>query len=450
MTSQPASEQGAIQIQTDNTPQKLIIRGGRPLHGEVTISGAKNSVTKLMVASLLTDEKVTLYNVPHIGDVEITREICSAVGSQIEAEDHTLTMRTPRITNTRVKEQHRKNRISVLALGPLLHRAGEAELPVVGGDAIGARPVNYHITALKQMGASITEKDGGYKAEAKSIRGADVTLPYPSVGATENIILTAVLARGRTRIHNAATEPEIVDLIMMLQRMGAIIEFRAGREIIIDGVAKLRGVSYSVIPDRLEAASYGVLALATAGKIQVNKARQADLITLLNTVRRIGADYIVNDNGITFATGGKELTSVVVKTDVWPGFSTDWQQPLAVLLTQAKGKSVIHETVYEGRFEYTKTLNAMGADIKLFDARARGLKQEFSDSHYGQSASIVGPTPLSGQNIEIPDIRAGMAYIIAALVANGTSEITGIEHLLRGYDNVLDKLRGIGADFDII
>lgn len=402
-----------------------------------------------MVASLLTDEKVTLYNVPHIGDVEITQEICAAIGSQIENENHTLTLRTPEIANTTVKEQHRKNRISVLALGPLLHRAGKAELPVVGGDAIGARPVNYHIKALEQMGVDITEKDGGYTAKADEIKGTNITLPYPSVGATENIVLTAVLAKGRTEIHNAATEPEIVDLVMMLQRMGAIIEFQAGRVIIIDGVEQLRGVSYSVIPDRLEAASYGALALATNGKIQVNKARQEDLITFLNTVRRIGADYTVNDNGITFARNGKELKNITVKTDVWPGFVTDWQQPLAVLLTQAKGESVIHETVYEGRFEYTKTLNDMGADITLFDARDSDLAKEFTGTHYSQSATITGPTPLQGSTINIPDIRAGMAYIIAALVAEGTSEVTGIDHLLRGYDNVLDKLRGVGADFEV-
>lgn len=431
-------------------PQKLIIHGGRPLHGQVTISGAKNSVTKLMVASLLTDEKVVLYNVPHIGDVDITREIIAQIGSQVELEEHVLTIRTPKIANTRVKELHRKNRISVLALGPLLHRAGEAFLPIVGGDDIGARPVNYHVAALKQMGVTVKETPGGYEARAKNIRGTEVTLPFPSVGATENIILTAVLARGRTIIRGAATEPEVLDLVMLLQRMGAIIEFRANRVVIIDGVDKLRGASYSVIPDRLEAASYGAAALATRGKIQVNKARQEDLITFLNTVRRIGADYTVNDNGITFARNGKELRSVAVKTDVWPGFVTDWQQPLAVLLTQAHGKSVIHETIYESRFEYTKTLNKMGADIELFDARDKGLADKFADSHYRQSAAIRGPTPLKAAKINIPDIRAGMAYVIAALTAEGDSEITGVEHLLRGYDDILDKLRGVGADFEVI
>lgn len=429
-------------------PKKLIINGGKPLGGEVTISGAKNAVTKLMVASLLTDEPVIIYNTPHIGDVQITKEILEQVGTKAKLENHTLQLHTPKVTNTEVKEQTSKNRLSVLALGPLLHRAHEVELPVVGGDRIGARPVNYHLEALRQMGAEIEETEHGYKAKAKSLKGVRVALAYPSVGATENIILAATLAKGRTIIENAATEPEISDLVMLLQRMGAIIEFRANRKIVIDGVNRLHGASYYVMPDRLEAASYAVLALATKGKIMVRNALQQDLITFLNTLRRMGADYKVQNEGISFSRKTAQLKSVVVKTDVWPGFSTDWQQPLMVLLTQAKGRSIVHETVYESRFEYTKDLNRMGAKITIFDARqTKGSETEFEGTHYNQSATVVGPTELHGTKLNIPDIRAGMAQVVAALVAKGKSEITGIEHLIRGYDDILGKLKQVGADF---
>lgn len=424
--------------------RKLIIEGGKPLNGEIVAAGAKNSVTKLMVASLLSDQPITLYNAPKIGDVDITAEICQQVGAQISREDHTLNLHTPAITNSKVKEQTSSNRLSVLAIAPLLHRSGEAELPVVGGDKIGARPVDYHIQALRQMGATITETPSGYKATAPKLHGTKVKLPYPSVGATENIILAGVLAEGRTTIEGAATEPEVIELVMFLQRMGAIIEFGANRTIYIDGVKRLKGASYYVMPDRLEVASYGVLALASGGKIRVRNCRQTHLVTFLNTVRRLGADYEIEGDGITFNRSG-QLGHIEVKTDVWPGFSSDWQQPLAVLLTQARGRSVIHETVYENRFEYTKTLTRMGADIELFDARKKGLK--FAATHYNQSAAITGPTPLAGTEIDIPDIRAGMAQIIAALIATGSSTITGIEHLLRGYEEPLAKLEAVGANF---
>lgn len=431
--------------------EKLIITGGQPLNGEVTISGAKNSATKLMIASLLTDEPVVLYNMPHIGDVEITKDIIEQLGAKVKFGDHTVEIETKQIKNTEVAEQTRKNRISVLALGPLLHRAGEAKLPIVGGDNIGARPVNYHLEGLRTMGAEIEETPEGYTARAESLKGTEITLPFPSVGATENILLAAVLAKGRTRIHNAATEPEVNDLVMLLQRMGAIIEYRANRGIVIDGVDRLHGTAYTVMPDRLEAASYASAAIATGGKILVKGARQQDMVTFLNTVRRLGAIYHISADGITFKRdNGHGLKAVSIKTDVWPGFSTDWQQPLAVALTQANGKSVIHETVYEDRFGYTESLVEMGADIELFDAREKGLSEslKLEGTHYAQSAAITGPVELSPGNIEIPDIRAGMAYVIAALTAKGQSTLTGVDHLMRGYDDLLGKLEGIEAIFE--
>ncbi|MEX0748837.1 MAG: UDP-N-acetylglucosamine 1-carboxyvinyltransferase [Candidatus Saccharimonadales bacterium] len=427
--------------------QALKITGGKPLHGEVTISGAKNAATKMMIAALLTDEPVVLYNIPKISEIDITTDIIKATGASVEREDHTIRIHAESLTGAGVKQLSRKNRISILALSPLLHRLGEAEVPVVDGDHIGPRPVNFHIQALEQMGAQISADATGYHARASRLQGTTIRLPYPSVGATENILLAAVLAEGRTSIYNAATEPEILDLIKLLQQMGAIIEFRANRVIIIDGVERLHGASYRVMPDRLEAASYAAAAIATNGKITVKGAYQGDLSTFLNTIRRIGGDYQVNDSDITFKRGPEGLRGAELETDTWPGFSTDWQQPLIVVLTQADGLSVVHETVYEDRFGYTEVLNQMGANIAVFTKCLGELECRFKGESHKHSAIIQGPSRLRGAKIEIPDIRAGMAHVIAALVADGTSTLTGVEHLLRGYDQFLDKLESIGAKF---
>lgn len=429
--------------------QTLTIRGGKPLHGEVTLSGAKNAATKLMIASLLTDEPVILENCPQLGDVHITAEICRQVGATVEFTPHGARLHTPKITQTTVKKLSRANRISVLTLSPLLHRAGIAEVPVVGGDKIGPRPVNFHIDALRQMGATITETDAGYHAEATSLHGARLKLDYPSVGATETIIFAAVLARGRTTISNAATEPEILDLIKMLQQMGAIIELGAGRTITIDGVKRLGGVTYRVMPDRLEAASFALMAIATNGEILARGARQDDLVTFLNTLRRIGATYEITEEGIRFRRAGNLLSGIELETDTHPGFATDWQQPLVVLLTQATGISVVHETVYEGRFGYTDDLRRMGADIQIFSKCLGELACRFRGQQYPHSAIISGLTDLHGATVAIPDIRAGMAHVVAASIASGETTLTGVEELTRGYENLLEKLRSVGLDFDV-
>ena len=276
-----------------------------------------------------------------------------------------------------------------------------------------------------------------------------VSLPYPSVGATETAILAAVLAAGRTRIDNAAVEPEIVDLIKFLQRMGAIIEMGANRVITVDGVHKLRGGRYTVVGDRLEAASWANLAIATGGEIVVEGASQDQMVTFLNTVRRIGADYEMTNEGIRFRRGKDGLYGIELETDTYPGFATDWQQPTVVTLTQAKGISVVHETVYEDRFGYTEDLVRMGADIGVFAKCLGELECRFRNHSQPHSAVITGPTPLRGAKIEIPDIRAGMAQVIAALVAEGESELTGIHHLERGYEELWNKLRAVGADFEV-
>lgn len=431
------------------TATLLKITGGRPLSGEVTISGAKNAATKMMIAALLTEDEVILRNLPMIDDVIVAGEIIQAVGGQIEFGDHSVRINAKALRPAPVPKPTIPNRLSVLAITPMLHRLGRADVPEVTGDRIGPRPVNFHLELLRQMGATVTESGGRYQATAQGLVGVEVKLPYPSVMATENALLAGVLAKGRTTIVGAATEPEIVDLIKMLQQMGAIIEFRANRMIIVDGVTKLRGVDYTIMPDRLEAASYALLAIATGGNILVRGARQDDMITFLNTLRRIGADYIIEKNGIRFKRNGSQLRGVEVETDPHPGFATDWQQPMVVLLTQAHGQSIVHETVYESRFGYTETLVRMGANIKVSTDCLGSLPCRYKGKGFLHSAIIVGPTPLHATTIEIPDLRAGMAHVIAALVASGTSEITGLGHLMRGYENLFDKLESIGADFSI-
>jgi UDP-N-acetylglucosamine 1-carboxyvinyltransferase len=429
----------------------LKLRGGRPLSGHVRVQGAKNAATKMMIASLLTDEPVILQNCPEIEDVSITAEICSHVGATVSRDGDTLSLHTPKIHGTKVTKLSSRNRISILALSPLLHRVGEAEVPLVGGDAIGPRPVNFHLDALTEMGAVIEEIDGAYIAKApRGLHGAVIHLPFPSVGATENIILAAVLAKGRTRIENAAIEPELVDMVKLLQQMGAIIEYGANRTLTIDGVGKLHGVTYRIIPDRLEAASFANLAIATGGEIVVEGARQDELVSFLNTIRRMGASYIVAPGSITFRRGSTgKLVGIELETDTYPGFATDWQQPTVVSLTQASGLSVLHETVYEDRFGYTEDLRRMGADIGVFSKCLGELPCRFRNHSERHSAVIKGATALTATHIVMPDIRAGMAQVIAAAVAEGESTLEGIHHLERGYEHFWDKLSSVGANFTL-
>jgi UDP-N-acetylglucosamine 1-carboxyvinyltransferase len=422
------------------------ITGGTPLAGEIAISGAKNAASKMMIATLLTDEPVELFNVPRQQETQITQEIITTVGAMVEWIDtNTLRATTPQITSNSVRELSRKNRISVLAIAPLLHRAGEAFVPLVGGDKIGPRPVNFHVEALQKMGAIIEETSEGYHATAPNgLRGALIELPYPSVGATETALLAGVLAKGRTMIRNAAGEPEIKELIMMLQNMGAIIQINSGRSIEIIGVEKLHGTTARVMPDRIEAASYGAMAIGTAGEIFVRGAQHAQMMTFLNAVRKIGAEYEVREDGILFR-GTKNLKGIELETDTHPGFMTDWQQPFVVALTQATGTSIVHETVYEERFGYTEALKKMGADIALFSNCLGEIDCRFKGQNYKHSAVITGPAKLHAAEVEVPDIRAGLAFVVAALVAEGTSTLTGIHHLDRGYERLQEKLQGVGA-----
>ena len=285
-------------------------------------------------------------------------------------------------------------------------------------------------------------------ARTSGLIGASITLAYPSVGATQNILLSSVLARGKTVLANAAVEPEIKDLIHMLQDMGALIQYDTNRTITIEGVSSLRGVTHTLISDRLEAASFAIMALATNGNVLVKKAVQAHMIPLLNAIRKIGGDYNIEEGGIRFFRKEPDgrLQALNLETDTYPGFVTDWQQPFAVLLTQCTGVSTIHETVYEDRFSYTEDLKKMGARMTVEPKCLGDLPCRFQGKMYNHSCLIEGPTPLRAARIEMRDIRAGMAHIVAALVAEGESHISGVEHIDRGYENIDGRLRAIGAD----
>lgn len=426
------------------------LRGGRAISGEITVSGAKNTVPKNMVAALLSDEPSVLHNVPAIEDVAIMTRLIERMGGVIKR----MSPNSMRIDPSHLKPLKRqdledisgRSRIPILLSGPLLHRFGEALEPKLGGCNIGPRPVDFHVKALQALGVTYNEDTAGGVFTTKGLTGGDITLDYPSVGATEQSLLSSVLAKGQTRISNAAVEPEILDLISLLQKMGAIISVDTDRVITVDGVEKLRGYDHYAMPDRIETASWAAAAVATNGRVFIRGARQPDMMTFLNKLRQVGGEFTVTDEGISFYRGSEKLQALTLETDVHPGFMTDWQQPFVVLLTQAHGRSVVHETVYQNRFGYTETLNQMGANIELYAESLKKINSKFGKRNYTQSAIINGPTPLHGADITVPDLRAGFSYIIAALVAEGESTIRNTSILYRGYERLEEKLTDLGVE----
>ncbi|MFL6136240.1 MAG: UDP-N-acetylglucosamine 1-carboxyvinyltransferase [Frankiaceae bacterium] len=424
------------------------VRPSGPLVGEVTVAGSKNAVTKHMVAALLTDEPTVIDNAPHVGDVDITAEMLRALGASVERAGSRVHIDPHGLHEAHVPMRFSgRNRIPILLLGPLLHRFGEAFVPLVGGDQIGSRPVDYHVEALRRMGAEIEISPDGLHAKTTGLRGARVTLPFPSVGATENILLTAVLAEGRTVIENAALEPEIVELSLLLQRMGAIVERRPDRRWIVEGVPRLHGAVQRLDGDRLEAFSYLVAGLVTGGQVRVHGTPQARLVTGVSALRRMGAQVDITDTYLS-ARAGEPLHALAVQTETHPGFMTDWQQPLAVLCTQAQGLSVIHETVFEDRFGYVGALREMGAQVELFDQCLGGPSCRFHETPYLHSAVIRGGTPLRGTRVGVPDVRGGFAYLLAAAIAAGETELHGVHHIERGYHRPLEQFRDLGLAID--
>lgn len=432
------------------TPSAWAVRPSGPLRGEVRVAGSKNAITKHMVAAVMATSPSTICNVPAVGDVGITADVLQSLGVGVDLDGDEITITPTSDIDPEVAQRYSGlNRIPILLLGPLLHLRQEAFVPLVGGDRIGARPVDFHVEALRAFGAEVVETDDGVRAAvAGRLHGTKITLPYPSVGATETVLLTAALADGRTVLNNAATEPEIIELALFLQRMGARIELTPGRRFVIDGVDRLHGATTRLEGDRLEAFSYLVAGLVTGGRVRVGGCGQERMVTAISTLQRMGAELEINDDWIS-AHADDGLSAIAIHTDTHPGFMTDWQSPLFVLMTQAEGMSVLHETVFEDRIRYpAMVVQAMGGEIELFSTCLGGPACRFHDTNAVHSAVVRGVSKLRGAHVEIPDLRAGFSGVIAAAVAEGSSVIEGVHHLERGYNRPLETLQSLGLDVE--
>ncbi|TGV30389.1 UDP-N-acetylglucosamine 1-carboxyvinyltransferase [Mesorhizobium sp. M00.F.Ca.ET.186.01.1.1] len=411
---------------------KLIINGGKPLAGTVTISGAKNSAVALIPAALLADGPVVIENLPRIQDVDIYHELLREMGADVLFEEDWMEidgrlMKLMLMPNGRIK----KLRASYYLWGALLAKFGEAQVGLPGGCDLGPRPVDLHIKGFEAMGAEVENKNGVMTIRAKHgrLQGARIYLDLVSVGATINIMLAASKADGVTIIENAAREPEIVDVATLLNNMGANIK-GAGTDVIrVQGVERLRGCRHTIIPDRIEAGTYMIAAAATNGNVLVENVIPKHLESLTAKLREIGAQVMEMDDCIQ-VMGRDSYRSIDVKTSPYPGFPTDLQQPITTLLTLAKGSSIVTDNIYSSRFRHVDELRRMGATLKV----------------EGRSAVIEGGSKLNGAKVVASDLRAGAALFIAGLATSGTTELEGLEHIDRGYENLVGKLQTLGAD----
>src|SRR5438132_2764728 len=437
---------------SDQHKYAYIIKGGQPVVGEIKCLGAKNFTTKAMVAALLGDTPSMLTKVRPIGDVTVTKEMLGSIGVKVEfMTSGSLTIDPSSINSSDVPTPHSgSNRVPILLLGTLLHRFEKVSVPIVGGDQIGARNVDFHLEAIRQFGGKGEGTPGGFVAHRTGpLKGTHIKLAYPSVGATETCLYLGALAEGRTTISNAAIEPEILELITMLRAMGAIIFTSSGREIRVEGVKRLIGTHMKVLGDRIEAASWACLACASDGEIAVEGIRPETLGNFLSYFQQAGGGVeLINSNNLRFLRQGP-LRPAMIETDVYPGFSTDWQQPFAILLSQANGISIIHETVHENRFGYLKALDKLGAKTQLTTYCLGGTTCRYRESNFEHSAIIMGPTPFTAvDEISTPDLRAGLAYVIAAAVAHGTTMVTGVDLLERGYGNIVPRLAAMNLNIE--
>lgn len=390
-----------------------------------------------------TGESV-IANAPEVGDVGITAAMLTALGHTVERTNGQITIAPGPILESRVPQAFTGlNRIPILMLGPLLHLTGEAYVPLVGGDPIGRRPIDFHTDALRALGAEIEVGEHGISARASRLHGARIDLPYPSVGATETVLLAAVRAEGKTVIRGAATEPEVIELALFLQRMGARIELNPDRRIVVEGVDRLHGASTRLSGDRLEAFSYLVAGLITNGEVRVHGCSQDRLVTAITTLARMGAAFEITEEWITASAPGG-LRAAAVHTDTHPGFMTDWQTPLMVLFTQAEGMSVLHETVFDNRLVYVPALKRMGCEIEVFAACLGGPACRFHDTNAVHSAIVRGRSKLVGADVTMPDVRAGFSAVLAAAAATGGSTLRGVHHIERGYHRPYEQFGSLG------
>jgi UDP-N-acetylglucosamine 1-carboxyvinyltransferase len=417
------------------------ITGGKRLEGKIPISGAKNSALALLPCTLLTDEKVTLANLPRLADVDSFGHLLNQLGvstsvAGVKAGEfgRKVTLEAKDIASTIAPyDMVRKMRASILVLGPMLARAGESTVSLPGGCAIGDRPIDLHLKALECMGAEIELAAGYVKATAPKGRlpGGDFSFPVVSVGATENAVMAAVLATGRTQLFNAAREPEIVDLCNLLVEMGAKIEGIGSSHLIIDGVEGLHGCIYEVMPDRIEAGSYACAAGITGGSIELVGARPEDMLAVTSALAAAGLIIETTDSGVKVSADGP-LTPLAVSTAPYPGFPTDMQAQFMAMLTQAAGQSFLEETIFENRYMHVPELRRMGADIEV----------------HGRSAIVKGETPLTGAQVMATDLRASMSLVLAGLAAEGQTEVLRVYHLDRGYERLEEKLSAVGATIE--
>jgi UDP-N-acetylglucosamine 1-carboxyvinyltransferase len=417
-----------------NTLEKIIVRGGNRLSGTVKVEGAKNAVLPVIAATLLASKgKSIIHDVPALSDVYTISEVLRYLGADVKIEENKVTVDASQELKMEAPFEYvRKMRASVLVMGPLLARNGRARVALPGGCAIGSRPIDQHLKGFEAMGASVKVGNGFIDAEVKGrLRGAKVYLDFPSVGATENIMMAAVLAEGTTIIENCAKEPEIVDLANFLNAMGAKVRGAGTGTIRIEGVDQLTGTTHTVIPDRIEAGTFMVAAAITGGNVLVQGAVPEHLSSLIAKMEEMGVTIIEEENGLR-VIGPEKLKAVDIKTMPYPGFPTDMQSQMMALLLKAEGTSMVTETVFENRFMHVEEFRRMNADIKI----------------EGRSVIINGPCNLQGAEVAATDLRAAAALILAGLAAEGYTRVTELRHLDRGYVRFHEKLAALGADIE--
>ncbi|MEA1947365.1 MAG: UDP-N-acetylglucosamine 1-carboxyvinyltransferase [Thermodesulfobacteriota bacterium] len=408
---------------------KIVIQGGRAIKGEVRISGAKNAALPILISSLLTDGWNTYSNVPDLKDIQSTKLLLSSLGAEIESDGDIIKINGGGMCNHEASyDLVRKMRASIMVLGPLVARLKKARVSLPGGCAIGARPINLHLKGLARLGAVIELKHGYVEASADRLKGNEIYLDIPTVTGTENLMMAAVLAKGVTVLRNAAREPEVVALADVLIKMGAKIKGAGTSVITIEGVSSLKPVSVSIIPDRIEAGTFMVSAALTRGDVTILNCEPDHLEAVIHKLKLSGAQVTVDDKSIR-VKGSDEIASVDIKTLPYPGFPTDMQAQFMVLMSVARGFSIISETIFENRFIHVSELKRMGADIKIS----------------GNTAMITGVPALSGAPVMATDLRASASLILAGLTAVGTSEINRVYHLDRGYESIEKKFARLGA-----
>jgi UDP-N-acetylglucosamine 1-carboxyvinyltransferase len=413
---------------------KLVIRGGNPLLGTVRISGAKNAALPCMAAALLTDEPVILENIPQVRDIETTRKLLAAMGAEVELgygrAQHRTTICAKNLASPEASYELVKTmRASTLVLGPLVARCGRARVSLPGGCAIGARPIDLHIKGLERLGAKITQEHGYVEATTDCLRGAEIVFEKITVTGTEDMLMAATLADGETVMQNCAREPEVADLAALLNAMGARIEGAGTSTICVKGVSKLHGAKHRIIPDRVEAGTFIIAGALTGGDVNVTGCEPHHLAAILQKLDETGVKTAVKSDSIR-VMGDHPIKAADMNTEEYPGFPTDMQAQYMALMTQADGTSIVVENIFENRFMHAQELVRMGANIKI----------------EGRRAIVRGKTPLSAAAVLASDLRASASLVLAALVADGETIIDRVYHIDRGYENIEEKLRGVGAE----